>query len=324
MSNKVPIATSEKSFHSIEEAANHYGLKSSLVKVRISRGWSIDEAFNVIKRVPPVKHLDQISFVYGWWSLPLSRYVYVGLTTNTIKSRTASHWRDARLGKKGNFYDFLRSCSKEDFEVHQLWKGEIRDVAAMEVFFIKEKGTLLANGGFNTLPGGSLGGVGVGRQVEFNGITFESVKGFAKHLNLPYGFVFSRLSAGMTPEEISEESIKSRELRVNGVVYQNLVEACKAHGVPYARVSSRIRSGWSAEDALNKMEKFPGGATPVSKIKIFSLNGVSYKSLSAAARAHGVDPSVVKRRIGLGWPIEKALSADKFTRKGVKNKGALC
>lgn len=324
MSSKIAIATSEKSFSSIEEAAKHYGLKSSLVKVRMSRGWSVDEAFNIIPRVPPVKHLEQESFVYGWWSVSRSRYVYVGLTTNTIKSRTASHWRDARLGKKGNFYDFLRASSRECVEVHELWRGAIRDVAAMEVLLIKEKSTLIASGGFNILPGGSLGGVGVGRQVDFNGIIFESVKSFARHLALPYGFVYSRLKAGMTPEEVSKESIKSREVSVNGVMYQNLVEACKAHGVPYARVSSRIGAGWSVEDAISKMEKFSGGATPVSKIKIFSVNGVSYSSLSAASRAHGVDPHLVKRRIGLGWTMERALSTDKFTRKGVKNKGVTC
>lgn len=324
MSAKVEIETSEKRFNSIEEAAGYYGLASSLIKVRISRGWSVDEACNLVARVPPVKNLDQTSFVYGWWSVQLSKYVYVGLTTNSIGSRTASHWNAAKNGKRGSFYDLLRNSEKSDFEIHELWKGEVRDVAAREIFFIKEKQTLVGSGGYNVMPGGSLGGVGVGKPVEFEERIFESAKHFARYIKLPYGFVIAKLNEGISPEEIAKTKIKSREVIVNGKCYQNLAEACKSEGAYYERVSARIRSGWTVSDAINKKEKFSGGATPVSKMKNFIVSGVTYQTISEAARAYGVDASMVKRRIGLGWDVEKALSPEKFTRKGVKNWGATC
>ena len=88
-----------------------------------------------------------------------------------------------------------------------------------------------------------------------------------------------------------------RSVIFEGVEYASVKAAAEHVGIKYATVSRRLRLGASVDDALSTPTAKSNYAAP----REITIQGVTYKTLAAAARAHGVSKSTLRKRVLSGW-----------------------
>lgn len=101
--------------------------------------------------------------------------------------------------------------------------------------------------------------------------------------------------------DIKTKKRKSVSFEVDGKLFDSYKSLADAYDLPQYTVRQRIVDyGYSAEDAV----KIDG------KGKAVIVEGVSYESNSAAARAFGLTAEVLYARLDKGWTIREALQLD--------------
>ncbi|MET3246351.1 hypothetical protein ABIE53_003096 [Burkholderia sp. OAS925] len=91
-------------------------------------------------------------------------------------------------------------------------------------------------------------------------------------------------------------------LHLDGREY-TVEEASRHFGVRFADISFRIRTGWNARQAVG----LDAPPRPTSAPIGIRVEGVDYRSISAAAKAYGADPSHVGSRLRLGFTPEQSV-----------------
>ena len=94
---------------------------------------------------------------------------------------------------------------------------------------------------------------------------------------------------------------------MKGVSYPSIGQAAAAHGQDIAKVYDRFsEKGWSLEQAL-------GLAPPPDSIKFIGKEivafGTCYKSIASAAKAHGIEPESLRKRLLKGETPEVAIAS---------------
>ncbi len=98
-----------------------------------------------------------------------------------------------------------------------------------------------------------------------------------------------------------------------GNEYKNRHEMCEHYGINYGCYKMRLQMGWSKEEALT---------TPLKKIArreditVDHLGNI-YESEAEMAKAYGIDPDFLHKRLTGGMSIENALTKDKQERTEV-------
>jgi hypothetical protein len=79
-------------------------------------------------------------------------------------------------------------------------------------------------------------------------------------------------------------------------------EAATEFGVAYPTLSERLRTGWTPEQAVGLIQppSYPGSIE-------FTVEDVTYDSISAASRAYGVDSALASKRLRLGLTPEQCV-----------------
>ena len=98
-----------------------------------------------------------------------------------------------------------------------------------------------------------------------------------------------------------------RPVTVGGEYFPNHASAARKFGIEVATFNSRIRAGWTPEAAA----RTPSGSRRYSnhpRAVPVTVKGMPYSSISSACKAWGIDISVVRGRIELGWDIGDAFS----------------
>lgn len=203
-SGKTQSATlvTKKGTFNYKRAAEFFGISYGALIARKRYGWTDDQACGL--DAPPLRGRDpnRTAYVYGWWCSSRKRYVYVGVTLNSIKARISGHRSQAYTGSTTAFAKLIREEGSANFEVRELWRGRAKDAVEAECRFIRELSTLTDQGGYNTYRGGSLGRHS-GIRVKSAGVTYESLADFARYLGVEHSFVCKRLSRGISPEQIA-------------------------------------------------------------------------------------------------------------------------
>lgn len=109
-----------------------------------------------------------------------------------------------------------------------------------------------------------------------------------------------------SPKEQHEPKLRPKTpFTLAGVTHPSFEEAAKAHGMAPDTLRKRLRIGWTHEQAVSKPLGSKLTDEPVT------VEGVTYRSLPAAAKEYGLDRNVVYQRYRkLGWTIEQALGVD--------------
>ncbi|WP_185732526.1 site-specific integrase [Burkholderia stagnalis] len=114
---------------------------------------------------------------------------------------------------------------------------------------------------------------------------------------------------GYTPTALGiPYRINSRDLpplELDGQLY-TAREAAQHFGVPYPVLSTRLRAGWSHRQAVGLSARPSTSSRPVA----VSIEGVAYKSISAAAKAYGVSCDLVKSRLRRGFTPEQSVGIE--------------
>lgn len=115
-----------------------------------------------------------------------------------------------------------------------------------------------------------------------------------------------RLSNGWTPEQAvgidPPPIIEDKPITVKGEWYPSIAAASKAYDMDPQIVQWRIRHSWSVEDAILTPRLYSTTPSPLT------VDGVTYPSVSAVARAYGVSETAIRTRLKKGQTIAQIVA----------------
>lgn len=149
-----------------------------------------------------------------------------------------------------------------------------------------------------------------GTRVTIDGTEFKSYGAVSRKYGVEVSTYWDRVHRqGLTPEQAvgidpkPMKSIRRNRIVIDSVNYPSVKAACLDRSLRYGLVQSRLRAGWTNEQAFEiddpPVQRHSGKQVTVDKVK--------YPSIRAAAEAYGMSIYVVRRRIGLGWTVKRAL-----------------
>jgi hypothetical protein len=306
--NKVIIKTRDGDF-TYRQAEKRYGIPRSMLKSRYQRGWSNDEICGLVARKLPGLSADRKGFIYGWWCKTEARYVYIGLTTQSVKTRTNTHIRSSVKGSKLPFHKYIRIKGTENFEIHTIWSGPSDEVSSKEIFYIEKYRTHISNGGLNVGLGGSVGCQG-GVRMDYNGVTYSSLKELwrASGSSVSYALFCKSQNDGLEISAALEEEFVPHyvPITVQGREYRSKAEAfqSEAQNVTKDSFYKRLEAGWTPEQALGLEDSPP---KKVSKKFAVTIGGKEFPTIKQASLFYGIPYGRVKSRLTQGWALDRAL-----------------
>lgn len=95
------------------------------------------------------------------------------------------------------------------------------------------------------------------RDVEYNGIKYNSVRKMSEALGIPRTTISARLNRGMSIKEAVEHeyTIPNKlpdpiQITIQGVTYKSKGEAARAHGIKPSIFIKRLKEGWDLDSAI--------------------------------------------------------------------------
>jgi len=331
--NAKSIEFEGKTFISRENLANTYGKAWSIVSKRLARGWTMRQALGVDPEPPRFRNHEGHARDTKWKSThqilgktePLpdadgykiylitnskNGKQYVGLTIGTLRDRLKQHFAAAKKGRKAPLPNAIRKYGESAFSIsliradartyEQLQEQEINEIAIRNT----------VRDGYNSAVGGA---VGTSKQITVQGKLFgsraQAAEFYGGDVNV-FNLRLSRLK--WTPEQaagIEERDWKGKEIQVSvrGTNFPSIRKAALHYGKDFKKVYDRFsEKRWSLEQALD-LDPPPETVKSVGlPLKAF---GTVYKSITEAARAHGIQPESLRKRIARGETPEAAIQA---------------
>lgn len=261
----LPIVVEGVPYSSRAAAARAYGFKPNLVTMRLSTGWTLDEALEITPRerkgeggvVYLVRHLE-------------SGMGYIGITTLVAPlDRWTQHIEDAMAKtNRGKNENGLQHAIRRDgmaafrFEVVAEANTDA-DLSRLEVQLIGERCTK-APGGYNLYRGGGSFRR-EGHSITVGDRTFPNLREACRRLGKNYVLVAHRLNAealghpSWTIDEAFDRQPRAKpnksgsQVIIDGVPHVSLKAAYKALklSVSYDAVVKRLAAGWTLEEAFD-------------------------------------------------------------------------
>jgi hypothetical protein len=324
-----------KRYPSKGSLAKAYGITWTIVSKRLNRGWTMRQALGIdpepprfrdhkghardskwkrtrqiLNKIEPVP--DGEGYKIYLITNSMNGKQYVGLTIGTLSDRLKQHFAAARKGRKAPLPNAIRKYGEKVFSIRllrddaqsyeQLQDQEITEIAARDSI----------RNGYNSAVGGA---VGITKPISIQGRRFPSRAQAAEYYGVDVSILNLRINRlKWTPEEavgLVERTWKGKEVEVivRDVKYPSIRQAAIALGKDFRKVYDRFsEKGWTLEQALDLMP-------PPDTVKAIGLQvtafGVTYKSISQAAKAHGINPESLRRRIAHGENTEAAITAAK-------------
>jgi GIY-YIG catalytic domain len=328
-----------KKYPSKDSLAKAHGTTWSVVGRRLLRGWTMRQALGLDAEPPrfrdheghardtkwkqtrqTLEKLEPMPDAGGYKIYLITNSVngkhYVGLTIGTLGDRLKQHFAAARKGRKAPLPNAIRKYGESAFSI-QLIRADAQSYEELQDQEINEIATRDSiRSGYNSAVGGA---VGITKPITVQGKRFGSRAQAAEHYGVDVA-VFNLRVARLkwTPEEaagLTEKTWKGKEVGVEvaGVKYPSIRQAAIALGKDFRKVYDRFsEKGWTLEQALNL-------APPPDTVKVVGLQltafGVTFKSISKAAEAHGINPESLRRRMARGESPEAAITAAKSHRR---------
>ena len=328
-----------KTYPSKDKLAKAHGTTWSAASRRLLRGWNMRQALGLDPEPPRFRDheghardskwkqtrqvlnkVEPIPDAQGYKIYLITNSVngksYVGLTIGTLEDRLKQHFAAARKGRKAPLPNAIRKYGENSFFISLIRSDAMsyEELQDQEISEIASRNSI--KNGYNSAVGGA---VGITKPITVQGKSFGSRAQAAEHYGIDVGVFNLRISRlKWTPEEaagLTEKIWKSKEVAVNvaGVAYPSIRQAAIALGRDFRKVYSRFsEKGWSLEQALDI-------APPPVTVKVIGLQltvfGVTYKSITKAAEAHGINPESLRKRMIRGESPEAAITAAKLRRR---------
>jgi hypothetical protein len=153
------------------------------------------------------------------------------------------------------------------------------------------------------------------RFVTYHGQTRRLYE-WAELLGVKYGLLEKRLRLGWSVEEAFETPVVSYDLTYNGKT-QSTAKWAEDTGIPQKAIQYRLAHGWTIEKTLTtpKAPRSPARGP-------LTYNGETLSQTEWARRLN-VQPSLIEKRLRLGWSIEETLTIPVMTEYQNKKKPKL-
>lgn len=139
------------------------------------------------------------------------------------------------------------------------------------------------------------------KEIEYKEKTYPSLKDLVEADGVvPYETVASRINSGWPLQEALKTAFdqivfRGTETIYNGKTYPSFAAMAKAEGVVLPKVvRSRLKLGWELDDALKTPKVYRGDR------HVFTVDGKTYKSMAALARAFNLSAKNVMWRVRRG------------------------
>lgn len=132
----------------------------------------------------------------------------------------------------------------------------------------------------------------------WNGIEYASLAAAAEAVGITYVTMRYRLKKGYACDEDMPNTTKTKQVVWNNRTYSSLTQAAEALGVATGTMTVRVQMGYTCDEDMIGI----GINNPKSKSCVW--NGVSYASISDAARAMGISFSNMQNRLRNGWACD--------------------
>lgn len=328
-----------KKYLSKNSLAKAHGTTWSVVGRRLARGWTMRQALGLDPEPPRFRDhdghardtkwkrtrqaLDKVEPIpdAGGYKIYLitnsaNGKQYVGLTIGVLEDRLKQHFAAARKGRKAPLPNAIRKYGENSFSImliradarsyEELQDQEITEIAARDSI----------KNGYNSAVGGA---VGITKPITVQGKRFGSRAQAAEHYGIDVSVFNLRISRlKWTPEqaaELEERTWKGKEVEVTvgEKKYSSIRQAAIALGKDYRKVYDRFsEKGWTLEQALDLVP--PPLTVKTTGLQLTAF-GVTYKSISKAAKAHNINSESLRRRIVRGESIEAAINAAKSRKR---------
>lgn len=327
--NAKSIQFNGKSYPSIQSLVDKYQIKASVFNRRIKRGWTMEQALDVVDAPPRFRNFEGHARDTKWknerstatgvepvpdaegYKLYLicnkkSPKQYVGITIGSLASRLKQHFSAARRGRKGALQNAINFYGEENFTI-ELISNNARSFEELQELEINEiaKRDCIKNG-YNSAYGGSLG---TSKQITVDGRTFPSFAQAAEHYGVDVAVFSLRITRlKWTPEEAvglieRNWSGKSKSIKVDEIEFESIRQAAVHFGKKVALVYARVEMGWTPKQALD-LESPPQTVKFTGK-EIYAF-GKTYKSITAAAKDLGISKEPFRLRMQKGLTAEEA------------------
>lgn len=321
-------------FHSVAaflRTINRYDERAT-IWARLKAGWTLDDAL-----IEPVVPLDDREGTIYLVTCARIEHRYVGLTRMRVEQRWRHHVRVAlEKNAQSELAKAIRRFGPKTFHVEILEGGLSQtELPIREIHWIEKLNTVVPNG-LNVRPGGQMGG-GKGKKVIYEGEEFPSAVAFAAALSARTGIaehvILRRCQNGKPIPKRARKSSKHPEAGTNlWRRWKALVDKIKngtrsgdvdPAWLDYDRFASDVRPGYKSELQLVRKDKqAPWGPDNyewvTDQVRVeqthgatYIIDGQSYPSLNAVARAFGIGNTTLRNRMDVqGMSIEEAVSKD--------------
>ncbi len=327
--NAKAIEFNGKSYLSIKTLVDEYHVKASVFNKRIERGWTMEQALDVVDAPPRFRNFEghardtkwknERSTATGFEPVPdaegyklylirnkKSPKQYVGITIGSLESRLKQHFSAARRGRKGALQNAINFYGEENFTI-ELISNNARSFDELQDLEINEiaKRDCIKNG-YNSAYGGSLG---TSKQITVGGRTFPSFAQAAEHYGIDVAVFSLRITRlKWTPEEAvglveRNWSGKSKSIKVDEIEFASIRQAAIHFKKKIGLVYARVEMGWTPKQALD-LESPPQTVKYLGK-EIHAF-GKTYKSIAAAAKDLGISAEPFRLRMQKGLTAEEA------------------
>jgi len=163
--------------------------------------------------------------------------------------------------------------------------------------------------------------------VEVCGTIFPTLNAACDHYGVNYTTVKRRIKKLGWPAEqaleieprITPYTKNLKAVTAFGVEYTSLTHASRAFGMNSHLVAQRVReNGWSIEQALTTKagdgQRCGWNPLPETQKRLEQVKKLGYRSLAEAARAYGITPNAVSRRLAAGMSVKDALETPLMNR----------
>ena len=307
------ITLNGKTFNSIIEATKYYNLNTNLVQKRLSRGWTNEEAFGLVKRKGKRKYGNkrkQITIEGRTFNSINEAVKYYNLNYNKVWSRLNKGWtieeafelvqrkrkygdqREITVGGK-TFTSIAEAARYYNIDNIKINNRLNRGWSIEEAFELVKKEN---NKGKK------------GKPITLEGKTFDSIAEACRYYNLALSTVNARLNkGGWTNEEafglVERNCInKGKPITVEGKKFNSIKEASEYYNINYSLALGRLKRNWIPEEAFELVERKKECFN-----KPVTIEGKTFETVVVACKYYNnLDSNIIKNKLKHSWSIAEA------------------
>jgi hypothetical protein len=146
------------------------------------------------------------------------------------------------------------------------------------------------------------------KAVVHEGVTYPSLREFAKAFSLHYGKLVAQVGRGWTLREVlgidrrQRSAHNSLEVALDGKTYSSLADLAENLGLSAGSLRARLYRGLTLEEAAAGTLKPRRG-----NAKKYEAFGRTWESMESFAKEYGLSASIVRRRLQRGWTLEQSV-----------------